>query len=288
MKVQSCNFGDLKEPTVRDQLLCGTADKKLRTRLLRLKDLTPDKAIEYCKAAELTECQSQAWEKDELNLNTVRKKQEEQQGATRKHIRQCPYCNRSHEPRKCPAWGKTCGICRKRYHFAVCCRTKSIHEVDCPVPPEAESDDEFQILAVNISDVLRSQDWIITTTLSNRATRIKVDTGAQANLLPHALFLKVSEVRRLKPSYTLLTSYDGALINHFGTVRLPLRIGGTEEPTEFFVVKKGKQSLLGLQACERVGLASRIQTIQIPADLKKQVFSDFTQLFEGLGCVKES
>lgn len=81
-----------------------------------------------------------------------------------------------------------------------------VQEVHCPSQIEAELHDEFQILAVSINGVSTGQDWIITATLSNRSIHIKSDTGAQANLLSQALFLKVSEGRLLVPSSMLLTS----------------------------------------------------------------------------------
>ncbi|KAH7946325.1 hypothetical protein HPB49_023236 [Dermacentor silvarum] len=53
LEAQSCNFGEPKDFMVRDQLDCGTTDKKLRARLLHEKELTSDKAIDFCKAAEM-------------------------------------------------------------------------------------------------------------------------------------------------------------------------------------------------------------------------------------------
>ncbi|KAL3235474.1 hypothetical protein MRX96_022394 [Rhipicephalus microplus] len=73
LKPQSSTFGNLKESMVRDRVVCRMADKKLRTRLLREKELTLDKAIEHCKAAKPATSQIQAWEKDEANLKTAQK-----------------------------------------------------------------------------------------------------------------------------------------------------------------------------------------------------------------------
>ncbi|KAH7941583.1 hypothetical protein HPB49_015071 [Dermacentor silvarum] len=53
LEAQSCNFGEPKDFMVRDQLDCGTTDKKLRARLLHEKELTSVKAIDFCKAAEM-------------------------------------------------------------------------------------------------------------------------------------------------------------------------------------------------------------------------------------------
>lgn len=47
--------------------------QKLWSRLLRDKDLTLDKAIEYYKAAKIVATQSQPWDEDEGRINAVRK-----------------------------------------------------------------------------------------------------------------------------------------------------------------------------------------------------------------------
>ncbi|KAH7956463.1 hypothetical protein HPB52_009977 [Rhipicephalus sanguineus] len=109
-----------------------------------------------------------------------------------------------------------------------------------------ESDDEFQVLVVSVNDVSRNSEWVIATKLANHDTK-----------------LKLSKTATTRPSATVLTGYEGGVIKHFGVVTLPLRIGEIEEPTDFFVVKKGKQALLGLDTCERLGLISRAQCLQV-------------------------
>ena len=289
LKSQYCNFGELKNSMVRDQLVCGTKDSKLRARLLRERNLTLEKAIEYCKTAEIVESQNQAWEHSEAQLNAVRKKQREPKSSAKK---ECMYCGRKHPPRTCPAWGKTCGVCHKKNHFAACCKgRKSVQQVDCHNTPQEqteESDDEFQVLVVSVNDVSRSSEWVVSTKLANHDAKLKVDTGAQANLLPHSLVLKLGKTATTRPSATVLTGYDGGVIKHFGVVTLPLRIGEIEEPTDFFVVKKGKQALLGLDTCERFRLISRAQCLQVQGHLESRIVSEFPQLFSGLECLKET
>lgn len=48
LKAQTCNFGELKDSMVRDQIVCRIVDKKLRARLLQEKDLTLESAVEIC------------------------------------------------------------------------------------------------------------------------------------------------------------------------------------------------------------------------------------------------
>lgn len=43
IKAQSCNFGTLKDSTIRDQIVFGIGDKKIRERLLREPELKLEK-----------------------------------------------------------------------------------------------------------------------------------------------------------------------------------------------------------------------------------------------------
>ncbi|XP_044005924.1 uncharacterized protein LOC122850945 [Aphidius gifuensis] len=51
----SCDFGTLKDSLIKDRLVCGVKDKRIKDKLLREDDMTLEKAVTICKAAELTE-----------------------------------------------------------------------------------------------------------------------------------------------------------------------------------------------------------------------------------------
>lgn len=50
----TCNFEQLKESLIRDRIICGMTDSKLRQDLLKIPELSLDKCIENCRAAELS------------------------------------------------------------------------------------------------------------------------------------------------------------------------------------------------------------------------------------------
>lgn len=72
---------------------------------------------------------------------------------------------------------------------------------------------------------------------------LTVDTGAQVNLLPSTLFLKIRAKQQPKPTAAILLSYGGGLIQHLGKVRLSVSVGNKQGLTDFFVVKKGGRPL---------------------------------------------
>ncbi|KAF7646309.1 hypothetical protein LDENG_00190110 [Lucifuga dentata] len=54
LKSQLCNFGTLCDSMIRDQIVIGVLDKRVRMHLLKEADLTLKKAMEICQAAEST------------------------------------------------------------------------------------------------------------------------------------------------------------------------------------------------------------------------------------------
>jgi hypothetical protein len=53
----SCNFGTLTDNLIRDRIVLGIRDRSIKDRLLRIKDLDLNKAMEICRAAERTKTQ---------------------------------------------------------------------------------------------------------------------------------------------------------------------------------------------------------------------------------------
>lgn len=51
----SCEFGDLKDSLIKDRIVCGVQDRRVKDRLLREDNLTLVKAVDICKAAEMTD-----------------------------------------------------------------------------------------------------------------------------------------------------------------------------------------------------------------------------------------
>ena len=57
LKSQSCNFGTLCDSMIRDQIVIGVLDNKVRMHLLKETDLTLEKAIKICQASESAKAQ---------------------------------------------------------------------------------------------------------------------------------------------------------------------------------------------------------------------------------------
>ncbi|XP_063923109.1 uncharacterized protein K02A2.6-like [Zophobas morio] len=154
-----CAFGEFKQEMLRDRIVCGVTDARVKDRLLREKNLTLGKAIEIGRAAEVTEQHMKkmsetpqkmveevkvnrktpsATKQEWGNLGNSRKGQiqwghqrvsyqgkKEHQNGNRTTV-DCYRCGRQHQPRReeCPASGKQCKKCNKTGLFARMCKSK--------------------------------------------------------------------------------------------------------------------------------------------------------------------
>ena len=59
LKAQTCQFENPKDSMIRDRLVLGVTNTRVRERLLREENLHLDKAVKICQAAEATERQIQ-------------------------------------------------------------------------------------------------------------------------------------------------------------------------------------------------------------------------------------
>ena len=202
----NCEFQDLKDSLIRDRIVLGVSDNHVRERLLRVPDLTLEKALEISRAAEATQSQLKQMqniqEVNELRSKNERTPNEKFEGKTPayggEHI-DCKFCGRRHvrDRMKCPAYGQRCNRCGKNDHFAVKCLAgkrlseksradQKLHYVDnfdqCPF-------EEYTIDAVTHSAVENTKYYpkqLFTTVRVNNSKDVtfQLDCGATCNLLP--------------------------------------------------------------------------------------------------------
>jgi hypothetical protein len=123
-KAKSCGFGELRDSMIRDQIVIGIMDSRLREKLLKTRKLDRKEAISICKASELVKIQSKEMSQSEGIVNTVRrnvyretvpKSVSEETGKrgenlpprhTQSVITDCGFCGGTHQRMKCPSYGK--------------------------------------------------------------------------------------------------------------------------------------------------------------------------------------
>ena len=69
VKAALCEFSDQRDLLIRDKIVFGVRDERVKERLLRESDLTLQKALDICRAAEATKEQVQAMRKEAMKVH---------------------------------------------------------------------------------------------------------------------------------------------------------------------------------------------------------------------------
>ena len=206
----------------------------------------------------------------------------------------CSYCGRTHTGHEvCPARGTFCKKCGKQNHWAEVCRSRqqpqrmstthppttkqqprNVHSViESPSPP-CDDPKELFFSHVTVSTVTRDEALthisvqLPTPPLNNTACmRVRVDTGAQGNVLPLRVFSgmfpeymdnnipKVSVLEQY--NNTKLTAYNGTSIPHYGTITLKCREKDRPWTNHVFYVANSPGSvIIGLPSSQSLGLVT--------------------------------
>ena len=301
----TCEYGNLLDEMIRDRIVIGVKDSAVRARLLREKNLSLEKCIDTCRAAEMTSQQVQAIDGhaevetvhavQQKDKKTVKKTQKASDDKEKKQTVDCTYCGSKHQKRKCPAWRKTCKKCGRKNHFADVCRSKTKVKVHQVVTDSEDSDSDESVLAVHAGRT----KYLVEPLVKPRGEKLwqrqifQLDNGAGVSCLKYEDCCRIlnTDVPRLKKVNKKLTSYSGNRLNNVGQITMKVKINNKEQYVKFDVVKDVACSLLNGETSERFGLMKVKDNLlinQVSVELsEEEIKRRYKDVFEGLGDLGE-
>ena len=320
IKAKLCEFGDQEDLMIRDKIVFSVNDERVKERLLRESDLSLSKAVDVCRAAETTRAQLKAMT-SEAKVDVVRQcsqtfSQDSHVGGRGKTNRgpnkysasssrgrpgppatqgniQCKYCCRSHPAKSCPAYGKQCNRCKGWNQFAIMHedRTATDDRQVRMVNNEQYEDNEFLYLGSIYVDghahASNDDDWMTKMVIGRQQISCKLDTGAQANVLPMKVFEMLTPRVELQPTQTILSAFvNGVKVKPAGRVTLQCIPENADVPMsiEFFVTNHTNLPLLGCRTCEVLGLVKRVCELSYEKPpTNGTLIKDYQDVFTGVG-----
>ena len=278
-RAEYCDFGAIKDSLIRDQIVVGINDPKLRERLLRETDLTLEKAVKLCRITEQSKEQSKifispttqtgnidAVKKREPSVDSVKSKNEDS-----RRIMKCKFCATSHD------------------------RVKNGTEERRVRHVEVEEHENNELLeGLYIEEIQGSTRRNIQSDLlvNDIPVSFKLDTGAECNVISLGLANELNA--QVQPTSMLLKSFGGHQLDTVGKCLLDTKVkeakGST--PLEFYVLRDNVRPLLGLESCldlELITLNNKVEQIGLSVDEVQEKFTlldEFQDVFKGLGCVE--
>ena len=298
----TCAFGELKEELILAQIVRGIRDDSLRMRLLREDQLNLAKAIEFCKIAELSVLQAKTfgnqsnYQQQPTAVAAVKKKQYGQKNTDQSQYsktdgKNCLNCGGKHEKDKCPAFGIECHFCHKKGHYKKCCfkrkRQKAVNSVEVDTasgnPGAGQSGAMFIGSLVDKGHSVQDQrDWILRGEVNGNHLQMKIDTGADCNVI-NINKLKEVTTERLSPCVCVLESFSRHALKPVGQQVLPIKYKGQTTDVLFVVVQEQVPTVLGVQSAVDMKLVKRIHLAKNQQPSVDALVNEYPHVFEGIG-----
>lgn len=275
---ETCEFGTLKNSLIKDRIVLGVNNTKTRERLLRVPDLTLQKALDVVRSAEATDMQMKELDDSsvhgigrEKNKSTDKKtpSDNEQKRPPSKKFN-CGNCGTRHGARECPAYGKTCNYCQRRNHFQSVCRSrKKVHELGVEQQEGNVPDSTLFVGAVTTEVQIQNEECYVMLPVKGHITKLKIDTGSQVNIMPFKDLKKiVGSNPQINACTHNLVSYSEDKLTVLGTATLPVKSKtDVEHELTFHIVETNQTGLLGLTASQDLGL---IKVVMVAKTEEKQ------------------
>lgn len=149
-----------------------------------------------------------------------------------------------------------------------------------------ESDSEEFYVDVVTEENTDKKDWILKLKVNDTDIAMKLDTGAQANVISETVFNKIRPRPKLHATKVKVSGYSGAAISVKGKCMVNVMHKKREHTLAFIVVPGNVQTILGLSACERLNLVKRVLVVQNEEDTDyDELMQEYSDLFQGLGCL---
>ena len=183
----------------------------------------------------------------------------------------CSRCGGRHARGRCPAHGKRCNACGGMNHFAKVCRgrratsqhkshsnesSSNVHNVqlseaiqDFHIDTVSHNDTITQASSSAINQSSQCNDWMVTVNICGSLIPMKLDTGAQANILKESDYYCLKHRPKLLTHKQKLSSYTGDEIPVKGSCIVKIK----NVLVLCFVVPGDVQSILGLKSAESLG-----------------------------------
>ena len=265
-------FGELHDDLLTYKIIDGIQSDKIRNTLLRKgAGMTLEKAVEINRIEEVTRRQmlllknekdvdyinKRSWKQSSKATKSETKKDKDEKVSTRNiQNKKCSYCGKQHKPRSCPAYGQICRKCKKKNHWASCCRSKSINEAT----KENYDDDDFLIEQVTIDERRQQErnkqtEAFAVIRMNGKRVKAKLDTGAEINVMPLRVFNQIAdEETELKTTKVKLNGYSGEDIPVKGTVKLRCKFKEIDLLIIFYIVESNSKTVISLQTCKDLGI----------------------------------
>lgn len=245
-----CNFTDLKRQ-LRDRLVLGVLDDRLRRELLRTKNLTYEAAVQQCLNYQATF--NDMYPSTVFDSKLTPSTSTEPMDIGKIKSDDCRHCARRHKPNEqCPFVRARCYYCKKFGHIASACskRNAKVHLVESECKEVSEN-------MMGIYSCSESYRPPITAevVIDGASIKMEVDSGASRTIMSEDTYKKLwHSPPTLKSTDIKLVTWTRDPLRVLGATHVHVQLGNKEAQCELLVVCGKGPCLLGRNWFEALGL----------------------------------
>ena len=266
-----CEFGEYLNDALRDRLVCGLHAEVTQRRLLTIKNLMLQEAIETALSMETAEKDSKALQgSKDSNIRQVSKIPAQ---TNWRQSRPCYRCGKAnHHPSKCRFIGATCRTCGKTGHIAAVCNTGKGNKANPTKPPnqttpsqrskstrahymeteEVSNSDELHLFAIGTSS--KPKPLTCEVTVEGSPLVMEIDTGAEVSVISEGTRQAIFPELQPTKSNVLLKTYTNEVMSVVGELQVKVQYGEQTENLKLIVVSGRGPSLLGRDWMQKLRL----------------------------------
>lgn len=311
--IKNCDFGKTEDKLLRTQIVLGISDKDLQGKLLR-EDLNLDKVVRHCQATEQAEINRKLLVKesenkidfiekkkfDKYNTTSHQGKKQQRENVSEQYSREqlkktskekgkvktfkfnCYKCGKTHSVNECPAYNKNCNICGYKNHFAIMCKNKIKSESkQLNIVEEDDKVTEYLLLEkIGVGDT--NNTWTDTVKINELNVEIKLDTGAQLNVMPIEIYKKIKSVQ-LEKSEIIIKTFGGFTMKSQGKINVKIENDKCKTNVIFEIVDYEGMPILGFRDCKTLKYKfNGVDEMQVK-NKKENFVKENIDIFTGLG-----
>ena len=151
---------------------------------------------------------------------------------------------------------------------------------------------ELFIEVIEVSSLeCHANELVIPMLVNNTKIDVKIDTGAQCNVIPAEVYKCIKPNKGIKPNLipcnTKLKSYSGNSIPILGRCTMPVQRNNKSVECDFFVVDlKNARALLGLESCQELNILKVNSVEEGKLVESNDLIVEYKDIFNGLGKVE--
>ncbi|XP_044764494.1 uncharacterized protein K02A2.6-like [Coccinella septempunctata] len=254
----TCKFGDYLKKALRNQFVFGLRTQNIQSRLLEMKDLTIERALEVAISMETSARDAAQLHRNNLTSSSVNSvkcgkqmgdrplkiKASSKPSSNDKNSNKSAYCYRcgspSHFANTCKYISSICSKCKVKGHLAkVCFKGRQISR-------KAEHTNQIEeIFAVESEHVSYRDKYMVKIKIEDKLINFELDSGAAVTIMSHALFKKSFPKLEIHKTDLKLVTYCKRVLDVVGFSRVKCVYEGKLKHLNVYIVNTDRLPILG-------------------------------------------